>query len=144
MVAHGVYGVPAGSEGQVLSVRSLFMGGCHAAVMLAAFSVVLLYSPPLTMIWYGFCTYWTDDWDELSTVPQEDDVGAPEIPCCPECGSVGFEIEDDEWWEGVQRVEQDQRGYYSFIKALREHCHGKGISIGDLWEEYKKEGASGK
>lgn len=101
------------------------------------------------MIWYGFCTFWTDDWDELSSVEVKGSpsgiggraVGAIDagIPCCPDCGSVGYEIEDDEWWEGVQKVEADTPGYYKFITDLKELCHGKGESIGDLWELRKKE-----
>lgn len=90
------------------------------------------------MIWYGFCTYWTDDWDKLSTQPVPPGSKFPGIPCCPDCGSVGYQMEEDEWWEGVQAFEAENPGYYKYIKAIKDTCHGKGISIGDLWEEYQK------
>ncbi len=87
-------------------------------------------------IWYGFCTFWTSDWGKLSKTGEPMGFG---IPCCPDCGSVGFQIDADEWWEGVQRVEEATPGYFKFIKELKDTCHGKGVGIGDLWEERKKE-----
>jgi len=90
------------------------------------------------MIWYGFCTFWTDDWGQLSDAgDKEKDLEV--LHCCPSCNSGGFETTEDEWWEGVQRVEEDTPGYYKFIRGLKERCHGKGTSIGDLWELRKKE-----
>lgn len=100
-------------------------------------------------IWYGFCTFWTDDWGQLSSVAVKGSpsgiggraVGAIDagIPCCPECGSVGFEAEANEWWEGVQLLEGSEPGYYKFLKGMKNTCHGKGVSLSDLWEERKKE-----
>jgi hypothetical protein len=90
------------------------------------------------MIWYGFCTFWTDDWGQLSRTEHEGNgsiVGG--IPCCPDCGSVGYQIEDDEWWEGVQIVEKAEPGYYKFIRGLKDTCHGPDKSVGDLWDERK-------
>lgn len=94
-------------------------------------------------IWYGFCTFWTDDWGRLGTAAEKVFTGrihnTMAIPCCPECGSVGFECDADEWWEGVQLLEESEPGYYKFLKGLKNTCHGKGVPLSDLWEERKKE-----
>ena len=91
-------------------------------------------------IWYGFCTFWTDDWGQLSATPSPEGAAIKSgIPCCPECRSIGFQIESDLWWEGVQKMEEAEPGYYKFIKDHRNTCRGKGISLGDLWDEKKGE-----
>lgn len=91
-------------------------------------------------IWYGFCTFWTDDWGQLSATPVPEGAAIQSgIPCCPECGSVGYEAEANEWWEGVQLLEGSEPGYYKFLKDMKNTCHGKGVSLSDLWEERKKE-----
>lgn len=87
-------------------------------------------------IWYGFCTYWTDDWEALSATPVEDTAtGGHGIPCCPECGSVGYQMTLQEWNEGVEKYEsEDNAGYAAFIAELKEKCHGK-TTILQLWEQ---------
>lgn len=95
--------------------------------------------PEPERIWYGFCTFWTDDWGQLSwTDPKGNGAMNGGIPCCPECGSVGYQMTSDEWWEGVQGMEQDEPGYYKFIKGLRNTCHGSEVSVMNLWEERKR------
>jgi hypothetical protein len=90
-------------------------------------------------IWYGFCTFWTDDWGQLSATPVPEGAAIQAgIPCCPECGSVGYQIDADEWWEGVQKMEEASPGYFKFIKGLKNVCHGKGTGIGDLWERERE------
>ena len=87
-------------------------------------------------IWYGFCTYWTDDWDKLSaTEPVEGEAISHGIPCCPECGSVGYQMTAQEWKEGVEKYEADgHTGYATFIEGLKEQCNGK-VTIMELWEQ---------
>ena len=36
-------------------------------------------------------------------------------------------------------MEEAEPGYYKFIKDHRNTCRGKGISLGDLWDEKKGE-----
>lgn len=92
-----------------------------------------------SQIWYGFCTFWTDDWEQLDITPAPEDSAIHfGVPCCPECGSVGFEADADEWWEGVQMLEKIEPGYYKFLKDLKNTCRG-GITLSDLWNERKKE-----
>lgn len=56
-------------------------------------------------LWYGAgCTYWTDEWDALASTG-EGPLGG--IPCCPRCGSVGYEIRRAQWWAGVRQHEAD-------------------------------------
>jgi hypothetical protein len=100
-------------------------------------------------VWYGFCTYWTDDWGQLSRVKVKGSPSGIEgravgvldsgIPCCPDCGSVGYQMDKTDWEEGVERLEASEPGYAKFLAGVKELCHGKGISLGSLWEEHKKE-----
>jgi len=85
------------------------------------------------IMWYGTCTYWTDDWDMLSKT----DDG---IPCCPKCGSVGFIIKYDKWHDGaIQFDEGINRGYLKFLMELKETCHGN-TNIMDLWKKERGNG----
>lgn len=84
------------------------------------------------MLWYGTCTYWTDDWEALSN-----EKG---IPICPDCGGPGFEISIQAWNEGIEKHEADGNpGYGKFVETLKENCHGKKADFNDLWELYQKE-----
>jgi len=83
-------------------------------------------------IWYGLCTYWTDDWDALTPTPENKG-----IPSCPECGSVGFQMTVQEWNEGIKTYEADDNpGYGAFINELKGKCHGK-TTLLQLWEQKK-------
>ena len=80
------------------------------------------------MIWYGLCTYWTDDWDTLNLKG---------IPACPECENPGFQMTVQEWNEGIAKYEvPDNPGYAVFITELKEKCHGK-TTLSELWEQKK-------
>ena len=83
-----------------------------------------------TQIWYGFCTYWTDDWDALTPTPENKG-----IPSCPECGSVGYQMTLQDWNEGIERYEADDNpGYGTFVTELKGKCHGKTTML-QLWEQ---------
>lgn len=87
-------------------------------------------------IWYGFCTYWTDEWDSLSaTEPVEGEAISHGIPCCPKCGSVGYQMTLLDWNEGIEKYEAEgHTGYAAFIEGLKEQCNGK-MTIMELWEQ---------
>ena len=57
---------------------------------------------PKRMLWYGPCGFWTDDWDKLKVTP---------IPCCPHCGSPGFQIEYSKWDSGAEVFERTHPRY---------------------------------
>src|SRR5207247_687916 len=66
-------------------------------------------------IWYGLCTYWTDDLTKLSRTPGG-------IPCCPN-GHVGFEAHAPIWWEDAQAFEtKGNPGYIAYLEAIKETC----------------------
>lgn len=71
---------------------------------------------PMRGIWYGICTYWTDDWTKVAS-------GA--IPCCPKCGSPGFQIEAGQWEAGAQQFAATHPGYLVVLSDCKERCHGK-------------------
>lgn len=67
-------------------------------------------------VWYGLCGYWTDDWSKLRTVGSG-------IPCCPECGAVGFQQSADEWWRQVDAYEAaGHSGYRAKVEADKGKC----------------------
>jgi len=70
---------------------------------------------PDPMVFYALCTFWTDDWSALG---ERDGV-----PCCPECGSVGFEMDSGEWRVAVARYEADGHpGYTATVAFGKEKC----------------------
>jgi hypothetical protein len=82
---------------------------------------------PNRLIWYGMCTYWTDDWDHVAG-------GSGVIPHCPSCGSPGFQTTAHDWWHGAVRFEAEGRkgfsegphpGYVEFLGSVREVCTGR-------------------
>lgn len=71
---------------------------------------------PKRLLWYGMCGYWTDDWDKLKK------NGG--IPCCPNCRSVGMQIEAGKWEEGAKKFEEEGHPLYTeFVAAEKELCH---------------------
>lgn len=72
---------------------------------------------PNRLCWYGPCMYWTDNWRRLGS-------SISQIPCCPICGAVGFQITYAEWMEGAIRfaAETDQPGYPKWLQDIKEVC----------------------
>ena len=75
---------------------------------------------PDRLLWYGLCTYWTDDWDKLKTTSG--------IPCCPYCLGVGFQITAKNWDSGVDKFNKDNPKYKEFIESVKEKCIRSGIT----------------
>jgi hypothetical protein len=83
---------------------------------------------PSSMVWYGLCTYWTDDWSTLGRT-------AHDIPCCPRCGAVGFQAPASEWWAGAARFEEEGNdGYQEWLAGYYQVCAGRGVTTAELWE----------
>ncbi len=96
-------------------------------------------------LWYGFCTYWTDDWEALKHTPVPEGAAISSgIPCCPECGSVGYQMTLQAWNEGIEKYEADGNpGYGDFINEMKGKCHGPKTTLAELWELKKQEAAQG-
>lgn len=66
-------------------------------------------------IWFGLCTYWTDDWNKVDT--------SCDIPQCPKCGSPGFQGTAKEWFDGVKRFQAEGNpGYVAFVAQSMSQC----------------------
>lgn len=78
-------------------------------------------------VWYGLCTFWTATWDTLSRTPNG-------IPCCPHCGSPGFQTSLENW-DPARFEAEGNEGYGAFLESLREVCHGRGVTTMGLWRE---------
>lgn len=81
------------------------------------------------LVWYSSgCAYWTADFNKLKTTRG--------IPCCPDCGCVGFEVEIDEWEQGAIAFDKNDEGYYEFLQETKETCSQ--ISTSAAWKARKE------
>jgi len=63
------------------------------------------------MIVYGAnCTWW-DDISKTARTP-----GDIQIPCCPHCGSVLFQMEELKWNKSAEAYEK--RGHPGYVKMM--------------------------
>lgn len=70
----------------------------------------------MTLIVYGANCVWWDSIDKAST----NSVG---LPCCPHCGSVLFQIEEQDWNSGAKEYQDaGHLGYMDFVTWLRGKC----------------------
>lgn len=67
------------------------------------------------MIVYGANCVWWDTKANVATKPTG-------LPCCPHCGSVLFETDEDAWWAGVNKVNRGTPRYREFIEWMRGRC----------------------
>ena len=69
---------------------------------------------------YGASCSW---WDSIDKVGR---TGGPtSIPCCPHCGGVLYEMENEErWWRSVESYsrENSEPGYRKFVEWSRGKC----------------------
>lgn len=80
-----------------------------------------------TRIAYGACCTW---WDSIHEVGEKrppgfkDKFGMGGLPCCPRCGGMLFEMENEAaWFASVDRYENDGNpGYRRFAEWLRDKC----------------------
>jgi hypothetical protein len=78
-------------------------------------------------VWYGICSYWTDDLTKLGR-------SVSGLPGCPN-GHVGFEIDAPSWWADAERYENDGHPrYVEFLKRKKEFCSPQAfIKLYDDW-----------
>lgn len=87
-------------------------------------------------VWYAAgstCGYWTDNWDKLL----KSELG---IPCCPNCGSVGFQTTWKKWTDGAGSFEADGHpSYLTFCLEIQAKC-GAAINVKwmDRYEAWKR------
>lgn len=73
---------------------------------------------PRRMIFYGSgnCSFWTDDWTKVR-------LSMGQIPVCPHCGQVGFQMEARQWETGAANFESCfHPGYVEFLATTKEKC----------------------
>lgn len=74
----------------------------------------------LTDVFYGHCTFWTDDWELMRRARAE---RGSLIPCCPYCGSVGYEIDKQKWWAQARAHEANWHpGYVAMLEWGKNQC----------------------
>lgn len=87
--------------------------------------------PARELFYSAGCTYWTDDWTKLGLV-----MGR--IPCCPSCGSVGYQTNARDWFSGATKHEAAGHPRYRIVlNRTKEVCHGRGIGMAALYEREK-------
>lgn len=77
---------------------------------------------PNRSVWYGICSYWTDDWTKLK-------VAMGHIPVCPECGNIGRHVPAKEFFEDIALTEKQFPGFTEVYNKLKERCISQ-----DEWE----------
>ena len=78
---------------------------------------------------YGVNCCW---WDSIDKVAKTSNG----LPCCPNCGGVLFEMEDeDHFMLGVKEYEVHKPGYALFVKWLRGKCFRSWTQAWKQWEE---------
>lgn len=86
---------------------------------------------PERLMWYSArCTYWTDDWSQLLLA-----IGS-RIPCCPNCGSVGYQGEMGPWLDSAEAYAEANPGYFQFLLEHKEVC--KKVSMMNAWKAYQR------
>jgi hypothetical protein len=89
----------------------------------------------MNYIWYaaGQCGYWTNDWSKLAKT-------AGGIPCCPQCGAVGFQCTEQEWLGGAEKLEMNGHPkYVQFLIDEKELCDPEKKGIISRYEEWIKQ-----
>jgi hypothetical protein len=79
-------------------------------------------------VWYGLCAFWTDDWSQLKSVNGM-------IPCCPTCGSVGFQTTFGCWMGGARDFDSIHPRYVEFLESHKAHCFGR-KKLMDAYKEW--------
>lgn len=86
-------------------------------------------------IWYGLCTYWTDDWNK---------VRSGGVPQCPHCGSPGMQTTAKVWFAGAQRFQSEGNpGYMAFIAQSKEQCK-RPMKFMEWFRQWLKEHPNGR
>lgn len=80
-------------------------------------------------VWFGGCTYWTEDPAKL--------VDGPDGPVCPQCGQPKTPVPADMFHQGNSYLGRQWPDYVAFVESLREVCHGHDLVIADVW--FKRE-----
>lgn len=68
---------------------------------------------------YGVRCSWWDDKDNVGAVGSGK---FPDLPCCPHCKGMLFEIPKPEWVAGLDRFDANHKGYREFIAWRRGRC----------------------
>lgn len=90
------------------------------------------HNDPQRLVWYGPCTYWTDDWTKLKSI-------GPGIPCCPHCKCPGFQTTYEHWEDGVKGFELNNHPRYEeFVNKTKETCFGRGVDFIKKYEQWLK------
>ena len=71
------------------------------------------------MIAYGARCTW---WDVKSKVGISKNPAACGTPCCPHCGGMLFEIDEETWMRGLDDCEKKDPGYKELIKWAQGKC----------------------
>lgn len=82
----------------------------------------------LEYIWYGVCSYWTDDWSKLGSYKG--------MPVCPVCGKPGFQEEAKRWLGAVAEANAENPGYAEFMLSIKEQCIAGTIEM--LWRSLQE------
>lgn len=81
----------------------------------------------------AMCTWW-DSIDKVGATPPKAGLS---IPCCPHCGGVLYEFQDEkDWYDRVDTFEKkNHAGYHAFVAWIRGKCFKGGVDALKAYEE---------
>ena len=68
------------------------------------------------MIVYGANCIWWDSIEKCAVYVSN------RLPCCPFCGGVLFQMEDNEWFNSIENYDRSHSGYSDFMRWQRGKC----------------------
>lgn len=69
---------------------------------------------------YGARCTW---WDSIDKIGHKGSEGGHSLPCCPHCGSMLFEMPNEQrWWRSVDNMELERPGYRKLVEWARGKC----------------------
>jgi len=87
------------------------------------------------LIVYGARCVWWDDIDKVGFIESvgvgnisigprgKVNIDIQKLPCCPYCKGVLFQMDEEDWWRGVDNHEnKGHLGYRDFITWLQGKC----------------------
>ena len=74
---------------------------------------------------YGAGCVWWDSIDKAGNLNACTDTKLTNtygLPCCPHCGSVLFEVDENEWYKNIDEYDKTHPGYKDLVKWMRGKC----------------------
>jgi hypothetical protein len=88
---------------------------------------------------YGACCTWWGPIDQVSlrflVASRAKEPDTHQVPCCPECGGMLFEMDSEErWWNGVDKYNEEHPGYRRLVTWAKGKCFRTWLEAKEAYE----------